>query len=154
MTYHLARAAWWLQRGGFHYVSQAHTQRENAYQPNSELEILWSFALLHRDTVTALPQWLAGLAGMASVYGVARRAGSAPAASAFAALLTGTLPQVALQSVTTQNDLLAASFLAASACLVLERTRTGTALAALALGLALGTKLTSAFALPLLLALA
>jgi 4-amino-4-deoxy-L-arabinose transferase-like glycosyltransferase len=154
MTYHLARAAWWLQRGGFHYVSEAHTQRENAFQPNAELEVLWSFALLHRDTVAALPQWLAGLAGCASVYGMARRVGFAAAASAFAALLTATLSQVALQSVTTQNDLLAASFVAAAACLLLERSRTGAALAGLAVALALGTKLTSAFALPLLLALA
>jgi hypothetical protein len=63
-------------------------------------------------------------------------------------LLFPTLTIVALESVTTQNDLVEASFLAAAVALALGRTRAETALAGLALGLAAGTKLTFLYAVP------
>jgi hypothetical protein len=47
MTYHLSRAAYWLQHGGIGYVRDAHTQRQNAYLPNSELQILFTLVFLH-----------------------------------------------------------------------------------------------------------
>src|SRR5207245_6923064 len=80
----------------------------------------------------------------------ARRLGCPRPASLFAALLAATLTEIALQSVTTQNDLLAASFIVAAACLALGQARTDLALAGLAVGLALGTKLTTAPGLALL----
>ena len=52
--------------------------------------------------------------------------------------------------MTTQNDLLAASFVVAAAALVLGRSRAEVVLAGLALALALGTKLTAAYAIPVL----
>lgn len=39
MTYHLSRAAGWLQRHGVEYLP-AHTQRQNAFQPNAEILVL------------------------------------------------------------------------------------------------------------------
>ena len=149
MTYHLARTAEWYQRHAVEYYP-AHTARENAYQPNAEMLILYSLAFIGRDTVAALPQLLAELASLGAVFGIARRLGFARPAAAFAALLTATLTEVALQSVTTQNDLLAASFLAAALYFLLGRERKELALAGLAVGLALGTKATSAFGLPLI----
>ena len=65
-----------------------------------------------------------------------------------------TLPQVALQSVTTQSDLLVASFVVATAYFLLSGGRTDLALAGLAIGLALGTKATALLALPALALLA
>lgn len=152
MTYHLSRAAAWYQRHRVEYVP-AHTDRQNAYQPNSELAILWTFVFLGRDTLAALPQWLAELATLTAVYGCARRLGFARPASLFASLLTATLTEIALQSVTTQNDLTSASLVLAAAYFALGRTRLDAALAGLAVALALGTKLTAVFALPLLAAL-
>jgi len=154
MSYHLPRAVEWLQRGRVEYVPDPATARINALQPGSELEILWTFAFLGRDTVAALPQLVAELASLVGVYAIARRVGFDQAAALFASLLSGTLTLVALQSVTTQNDLLAASFVVAAAALVLGRSRTEVWLAALALGLALATKLTAIYAFPLLLVLA
>src|SRR5262249_13449970 len=145
MTYHLTRAVEWLQRGGIQYIPDATTERINALQPGSELLILWTFAFLHGDTVAALPQLLAQLACLVAVYAIARGIGFRRAPSAFAALMTATLTEIALQSVTTQNDLTAASFVAAAAALIVGRSRPEVALAALAVGLALGTKLTAVF---------
>src|SRR5207253_253874 len=79
---------------------------------------------------------------------IARRLGYDTRRSAFSALLFPTLTIVALESVTTQNDLVEASFVAAAVALALGRTRAETVLAGLALGLAAGTKLTFLYAIP------
>src|SRR5206468_2571294 len=74
----------------------------------------------------------------------------APAPSAFAALLVATLSEVALQAATTQNDLVAASLVAAAAYFLIGSTSAEIALAGLAVGLALGTKLTVVLVAPAL----
>jgi 4-amino-4-deoxy-L-arabinose transferase-like glycosyltransferase len=154
MSYHLPRAAEWLQRGRVEYVPDPPTERMNATQPGSELEILWTLAFLGRDTAAALPQLFAELASLVCVYSIARRVGFGRPDSMFAALLAATLTQVALQSVTTQNDLLSASFVLAAAALILGGSRAEVVLAGLALALALGTKLTAVYAIPILVGLA
>ena len=154
MAYHLPRAVEWYQRGAVEFLPDAHTERMNAFQPGAEIQILYTFALARHDLLAELPQWLGQLAVLAAVFGIARRLGSARPAAAFAALLTATLSVLALESVTTQNDLVVAALAAAAAFFVLGRTRADVALAGLALGLALGTKLTVALALPTLALLA
>lgn len=149
-AYHLARAAEWNQRGVVDYYP-AHSESVNAPQPNAQMLTLHGFALADRDTFAVLPQLVAELACLVAVFGIAIRLGLPAAASAFAALLVATLPQVVLQSVAAQNDLLTASFLAAALYFTLGRARVELALVGLAVGLALGTKATAAFALPLLL---
>ena len=149
MSYHLSRAAGWYQRHRIEYFP-THTERENAFQPNAEMEILYTFAFVGRDTAAAATQLLAELSLLAGVAGCARRLGFSRAGALFAALLTATLSEIALQSVTTQNDLVAASFLVSAACLLLGSARNELLLAGVAVGLALGTKLTTAAALPLL----
>ena len=149
-AYHLARAAEWNQRGAVDYYP-THSESVNAPQPNAQMLTLYGFAFADRDTFAALPQLVAELACVVAVYGIAIRLGQSRAASTFAALLVATLPQVALQSVASQNDLLTASFLAAALYFTLGRARVELVLAGLAVGLALGTKATAALALPLLL---
>ena len=153
MHYHLARVAAWHARRSLGYFP-THNAIENTYPPNAELLVLWTFVWLGRDLLAALPQLFAGLATSVSVFVIARRLGYDRACSAFSALLFPTLTIVALESVTTQNDLVEASFVAAVVALALGRTRAETALAGLALGLAAGTKLTFLYAIPPLVAIA
>jgi Dolichyl-phosphate-mannose-protein mannosyltransferase len=150
MTYHLPRAVEWLQRGAIEYVPGAHTARMNALQPNGEVLVAYTLAFVGHDRAVATPQFVAQLALLVSVFGIARRLGFRDAAAFFAALLTATLTQIALQSMTTQNDLVAASFVAAAAYFALGSTTADLALMGLAVGLALGTKATTALALPVL----
>jgi hypothetical protein len=149
LTYHLARVAAWLQQGHAGYYNAA-TARANAFPGNAELGIVWTVALLGRDTLAALPQLLAELGLLAAIYGIGRRLAFGRPAALFAALLAATLSQVALQSVTTQNDLVAAAFVAAGLYFVLGRERRELPLAGLAAALAVGTKLTGLLALPIL----
>lgn len=152
MHYHLARVAAWHAQGHLGYFPTAN-QIENVYPQNAELLVLWTVTFLGRDVLAALPQLLAMLATTVGVYAIARRLGHAASLSALAALLFPTLTVVALESVTTQNDLVIASFVTAAVALALGRTRAELVLAGLALGLAAGTKLTFLYAVPPLLAI-
>ncbi|MGH3131054.1 MAG: glycosyltransferase 87 family protein, partial [Gaiellaceae bacterium] len=149
MLYHLSRAAAWYQSGAVEYHPAA-TDRENIFPPNAEIQILYTLVFLGRDTLAALPQLAAEIALLVGIFGVSRRLGFARSASAFAALLFATLSEVALQATTTQNDLVVAAAVVAAAYFILGRSRVDLALAGLAVGLALGTKLTAVFALPVL----
>ena len=152
---HLSRVALWYEHAGIHWIPDAHTPRQNEWPPNAQIGVLYSVVLLDgRDTLAALPQLLAALAFAGAVAGMARGLGCSRAAAAFSALITLTLPQIALQSVTTQNDLTAASFVGVSGYFLHQRTAPAVVLAALACALALGTKVTAVLALPILGALA
>lgn len=154
LSYHLSRAAYWLQHGGVAYVPDAHTQRQNAFLPNSEVQILYTLAWLRGDGAAALPQFLAQGALVLAVAGIARRLGFTRSAALFAALLTATLAQVALQATTTQNDLTVAALVAVAVYFLLGATLPELALASVAVAIAVGTKPTSVFALPALLGIA
>ena len=78
-----------------------------------------------------------------------------PPEALVAGLLVATLPVIALQASTAQNDLVVASFLVAAVVLLLDRY-SGAApwLAGAATALALGTKVTALIAIPVLLVVA
>lgn len=153
LTYHLPRAVEWLNLHSLSYFP-ATTARENAFPLNAELGVLFTFVFSGRDTFAALPQFASELAILAAVYGCARRLGYAAPGALFAGLLTLTLSEISLEAVTAQNDLVVAAFLAAAAFFVLGTERPDRVLAALSTGLAVGTKLTALFALPILALLA
>jgi hypothetical protein len=154
MSYRLSRAVAWLQHGGLHWIPNAHTERQNEFPGNFEIEALYTFAFLDRDTGAALVQLAALAASMLAVAGSARRLGFSRPAALFAALVAATLTEIALQSASTQNDLVVASFVAAAAYFLRSNEPAELALAGIAVGLALGTKLTAFLALPALALLA
>jgi hypothetical protein len=154
LTYHLTRAAAWAQHGGVYWIPDAPTDRINEFQPLAEQEILFFFVATGSGALFALPQLVAQLAIVFSVYASARRLGYGLHAAVGASLLFSTLTIVALEATTAQNDLVAASLPAAAAALLLCTRRSETALAGLATGLMLGVKLTTVFVLPVLVLLA
>jgi hypothetical protein len=147
MSYHLSRAAAWYQHHGVAYVD-AHTERENAYQPNAEILMLWTFLFAGRDTFAAAWQWFAEIASLGAIYLIAQRLGFGRREALFGALLFAALSQTALQASTTQNDLLVASLVVASVAFLTTKEKARLWLAATALGVAVGTKLTALFAFP------
>lgn len=153
LTYHLTRAAAWLRHGGLYRIPHGQPE-ENDFPPNAEIQILYTFAYLHRDTVAALTQWFAQVALIVGIYGCARRLAFDRPAALFAALLVPALSLVALESMTTQNDLVVGAYVVAAAYFVMSSTPAELALFGLALGLALGTKPTAFVAIPFLALLA
>ena len=153
LTYHLSRVFAWMQHGGVYRIPNAPTPRMNEYQPLAEQQILFLFVAVGSGALFALPQYLAQLAILVSVYGSARRLGFDVRAAAGSACLFATFSLVALESTTAQNDLVAASFPAAAVCLLLGNARFEPVLAGIAVGLGIGAKLTTALVLPVVLAL-
>jgi hypothetical protein len=154
LTYHLARVAAWAQHGGVYWIPDAPTARMNEFQPLAEQQILVWFVATGRAALFALPQLLAQLAMVGAVFEVARKLGYAARASAFAALLFAAFPLVALEATTAQNDLVAAALPVLAVALILEGGFAEVAVAGVSTGLALGVKLTTLYALPVVLLLA
>jgi hypothetical protein len=90
------------------------------------------------------------VAAAVAIGGIARKIGLSVRQAAFGALLFATLPIVILQSATSLNDLVFSSCLVICAYFVFTWGRVTLALAALALGLAIGTKITALLGLAVL----
>jgi hypothetical protein len=154
LTYHLARAALWRQDGGVGDVGSSYDARLDNWPPNAEIALTFVLELTRDERFAGFLQLAAALATATAVFALGRAVGLARAQAAFGALLFLTLPIVLLQSSTTQNDLVAASYLAAAAVFVLGTSRGELGLAALATALAVGTKIPAAYGVVVLLAVA
>jgi len=150
LLYHLPRAALWKQQHAVAYVANSPDERVNATPPNAEIETMSSMLLSGGDRYVTLVQLLALLVTCVAILGTAHRLGLGTREAAFGALAFSTFTVIALQTPTALNDLVVASLLVAAAYFVAGTSRLELGLTALALGLALGTKVTAAFALPVL----
>ena len=154
LTYHMSRVGYYLQ---FRSLEPWPTPdpRQVVFPANAELLILWTAAFLRSDRLAGTVQLAAWAFAAVAVYGLGRRACLGPRAAVLGAGCFALLPGVVLQSSSTQNDLLMASF-GASAVLFLfgatnsARPTVHLALAGAATGLALGTKGTGVLLLPAL----
>ena len=154
MSYHLARAALWIQQDAVAYVENSPYAPINAYPPNAEIGALFTLILGRSDRYVGFVQYSALLAAATATYGIARRVGIELTGALFGALALLTLPVVVLQSWTALNDLVVASFLITAVYFLLGATRLELALGGLSLALATGTKFTAFVALPLVLLVA
>jgi len=150
MLYHLPRAALWRQQHAVAHVADVPELAVNVFPPVAEIETAATMILSGGDRYVGLVQLLALVLACVAITGVARRLGFDRRSAVFAALAFSTFTVVMLQTSTALNDLVVASLLMACAYFALGSTRMELVLAALALALALGTKLTSVFALPAL----
>ena len=150
LLYHLPRAALWKQQHAVAYVLDAPDERINAFPPIAEIEAMSSMILSDGDRYVGLVQLLALTGACLAIVGIARRLGMGRSGALFGALAFSTFTVVALQAPTALNDLVVASLLIACAYFALGPSRTELALCATALALAVGTKGTVVFALPVL----
>jgi len=151
MTYHLSRAAYWRQWHTLaHFPSNYWAQ--NANPGNAEVLLLVTLLITHSAKLAFLVQFTAYVAATGAVYGLARQLGARPVYGIVAAGVFATMPEVILQSITPQNDLVAAAFTVCAVYFLVdavqERRYSSILLLGAALGLAIGTKPTALFALP------
>lgn len=150
LNYHLARAAFWLQSGGIGYIHNAYDQRLNLNLPNGEIASAMALGVTHQENLASFAQLFAALACGVGVFMLARRVGLTSLEAAFGGLLFLTLPIVVLQSAVAKNDLVLASFLLAAVVFILGDSCGHIILGSVATALALGTKFTAVYALPIL----
>lgn len=151
MTYHLSRIGFWLQNGSIDFF-QTYNFRQNSLPPNAEILIMWTIAFIKSDILAGFVQWIGYLGTLLLVYGIALELGSTRFQSIFASLVWASIPEVMLEATSTQNDLVVAFFLMASIFFMLRSSggleRKGFWVSGISIGLAVGTKGTSVFALP------
>jgi 4-amino-4-deoxy-L-arabinose transferase-like glycosyltransferase len=151
MTYHLSRVGYWLQHGSFEPWPTPNL-RQTTSPMNAEMGFMWTIIFWGTDRLAGFAQWSAALVSMAAIVGLSRLLKASRGQAVFAALIWATLPEIILESTTTQNDLVAGAFCVTSVYLLyvgLERRHTGVLLlSGLGLGLAVGTKLTVPGVLP------
>jgi hypothetical protein len=154
LNYHLARAAFWLQSGHVGYIDQAYDDRLNFNPPNAEIALMFGLGATRHEAAVGFVQFFAALACASGVFALARRYGLARTEAVFASLLFLSLPIVLLQASGAKNDVVVASFLICATVFILGRSWSEFGLAALSLALAVGTKFTAAYGIPILAALA
>jgi hypothetical protein len=151
MWYHLARAAFWKQQHAVGYIAHANDLRLNANPPVAEIGALYTMVIAQTDRFVNLVSLSSYVVLIVAVVGVARRLGVEPRRAMLAGLVFGTFPIVVLQASGSLNDLPVAAFLCAAAYFMLGLGRRAElVLVALAVGLAVGSKLTAFLALPIL----
>ena len=153
LSYHLSRAAYWLQ---FHKIGYfpGGTRFQLPPPPAAEILDAWTLSLSHGDHFAALVQWAALLGIGAVVFSGGRMLGFRVYEAAFAALLVVAMPLMLMEATTTQNDLVVAFFVGATALFgvrgIRDRDTGDLVIAGAALGLAVGTKGTALMAGPAL----
>jgi hypothetical protein len=153
-AYHLPRALYWVTLGTARHFPTS-DYRLTQMPPNASFLYGWFLAFTRTFTGLHVPQAAAGLALAAAVAGLARLAGAAAPAALFAAAASLTFPVAVFQMGTCQTDLTVAAFGVTATFFGLsalrgrpEEVTRNAACFGLAVGLALGTKLTMLFLLP------
>lgn len=157
MSYHLARAAFWLELGSARHF-YTNDFRMTEFPPNSSFVSAWIMAFFGRGFAWLhVPQWLAGIALGLGVVALSRSFGLQRAPSVTAGLLAMTAPIVVVQTSTAQNDLIASALTVAALVFAVRFVlapadspdrRGNLVYAGTAFGTALGTKLTALYLVP------
>jgi len=151
LTTHLSRIGFWLQHGNM--LPWPTPNIFNLIYPvNANLVMLWTMLFAKTSTITGFVQWTGALAGAVAVFGISRLLGWNRAPSLFAALFWLSLPEILLQSTTTQLDLIVSVLFVISIYFFIlgirQRFFPALILSGLALGLSIGTKQIALFTLP------
>ena len=110
MTYHLARAAFWNQNHSIdHYNTQYALQ--NVHPQNGEIGLLWIIIFTNADILGFLVQWFSYILIIITLYKLLRLLKYNRLTSLFTTFVFAFMDIVFLESNSTQNDLVAASFL-------------------------------------------
>ncbi|MBN1304716.1 MAG: glycosyltransferase family 39 protein [Anaerolineales bacterium] len=151
LAVHLARVGYWLQHGSFE-PWPTNTIMQLVYPINAQVQILWTVLFTQSDRLAGFVQWMAVPFSMLAIYGLARFLGWKKQASIFAALIWATLPQILLQSTSTQNDLVVTGFFVTSIYFLFQglesNSSSALALSGAGLGLAVGIKQSAFYLIP------
>ena len=145
MVYHLTRAAFWHQNNNInHYFTGITLQTENPV--NAELGLLWIITFCNSDNIVFLVQWFSFLILLLTMYKILRIIGFEKKVSFISIFILSTLDIIILESNTTQNDLVIASFVVITLFLIIKTIKSDKIsipilfLAGSSFGLFVGTK--------------
>ena len=148
---HLSRVGYWLQQGSL----KTYTSFNDIgliYPLNNSLLMLWSVVFIKSDILVGSVQLTATLITALIIYSMSQELGFSRKSGLLSSLIFLTFPIVLLESITAQNDILAASYIVAAFLFLLNREpsrqKSSFIYSALAISLALGTKQYALFIFP------
>jgi hypothetical protein len=157
LTYHLVKAALWVQSGGPIALRAPGGGGLYVHVP-ANVDLLWAWAMLpfHSDFLVGVADVATLLLFSAAVYTLGRELGARPRLAALGAAFVAAMPSVLMASGSNYVDNMVAFYLTAATTFALRHLRRGEApwavLAAMAAGLAAGSKLTAVSLLAVFLA--
>ncbi len=148
LAYHLPRIVLWIQQHAVAAIPDSPGPNLDANPPAAEIAQGLGPLFAVSDRYASLFQLVCAPAAAVAVAGIARRLGLTPSGSVFGGLVFASFPIVALQAPTAANDLATATALILAAYFGLGRPWGELGLMALAVALALSTKVSGILALP------
>jgi hypothetical protein len=121
-TYHLPKIEHWVAQHGVQFYPTA-IQRQITLSPGAEYLLLHLRLLTGGDALYNLLQFSAGVGCVLVASRIAGQLGGTRRAQLLAGFVVGTAPMVALESTSTQTDLVVAAWVACLATLVLDEVR-------------------------------
>src|SRR3990170_133462 len=110
---HLSRIGYWLQQGSL----KPYNGLNNIgviYPINNSLLMLWSIVFIRTDILVGSVQFISTIVTMLVIYCLGTELGFSRKKSILAALFYLTFPIVLLESITAQNDALAACYISSA----------------------------------------
>jgi hypothetical protein len=150
LLYHLPRMVLWIQQDAVAAIPDSPGSILDANPVAAEIPQALTLLLAETDRFVAIFQLLCVPVGGIAIYGIARRLEIDRPGALFGALLFALFPAVALQAPTGYNDLAMATALVVAAYFAVEPGRTSLGLFALAVSLAVATKVSGLLGLPAL----
>ena len=158
LTYHLSRAAYYIQQSNLSYLDSNYWAQSVHPKISAIFNIYFLLAFMKNDSFTAFIQFSAYIISSVSVYGICRLIGINRISGLSSALVFSLLIQCIMQSSTSQNDMLIASYLAVSVYMILKfrecRMFNRLSAAIISVSIMLGIKTSAVLVLPPLLFLA
>ena len=124
LSYHLPRVEHWAQDGSVAFYPTA-IHRQAGTSPGAEYLLLQLRLLAGPDEFDNLVQWLAALGCAVVASRIAAQLGAGRIGQLLTAVTVASAPMVALESTSTQTDLVVAFWVACGASLALDRGGTG-----------------------------
>jgi hypothetical protein len=149
LVYHLARAALWRQNGHIGVFDAAIEPRLDVNPVVAEIGDTTSLILAGSERFVWIVQLSAVAALAVGAFALARRVGMDGRSALLGAMIVPALPLIAMQAITGYNDLVVAAFIVSAAVFVLGRQPGELVSLILAVALAVGTKFTAPFLLPI-----
>ncbi len=152
MAYHLARVAYYFQHNNLNSFV-ANYWAQVIHPKNSTLLFLYTYLISGlNENLTQLVQYISYWIAVVSVYAISRKTGSNKRQSIFAAMISALLIEWLMEATTTQNDLILTAYIGTIVYFFFAFRETHKwkyfVLAAMGIGLSLGTKASSFLAWP------
>ena len=110
MTYHMSRVEYWIQNKSIFFF-KTNNPRQNVLAPFSEFLILHFQILSGSDIFANLVQWISLIISLTTVSSICKEFGLNRRLQIISAVFICSLPIVLLQASSTQNDIVASTFI-------------------------------------------